>query len=274
MTQTKNRGYVFTLNNYTDEDCIRLETLTARYIIFGFEEAPTTGTPHLQGFVYYKNAVTFNRAKADIGAQAHIEVSRGTPTEASEYCKKSNKFTEIGDLPVKGKRTDLEEFTKRIRTDPDFDNVCDKAEGGIQLKYFGNARDYHKHCHRTRQVRFDSDRVVIWIWGSTGTGKTRKALEISQPGTSCMVEHFPWFDPYSGEDTIILDDLRPDSLKPEQLLRVLDKYVRHVPIKGGFVEFKPKRVIVTSIYPPTQEFMRNEDLNQLKRRITQEINLH
>jgi len=49
------RRVVFTLNNYTDESINMLRTLftnnLAKYIIYGKEIAPGTGTRHLQGYM-------------------------------------------------------------------------------------------------------------------------------------------------------------------------------------------------------------------------------
>lgn len=59
----KTRGWLYTLNNYTKEEeeaAQGLPTATVAdviYTCYGQEEAPTTGTPHLQGYVYFKNAV-------------------------------------------------------------------------------------------------------------------------------------------------------------------------------------------------------------------------
>ncbi len=48
----ESRRYIFTLNNYTEEDVKILmeEKVFFSYLLFGKEIAPTTGTPHLQGY--------------------------------------------------------------------------------------------------------------------------------------------------------------------------------------------------------------------------------
>jgi len=58
QSQYRATTWVFTLNNYDDDDLTRLQELTfpssTRSIsTIGFQEeiAPTTGTPHLQGFL-------------------------------------------------------------------------------------------------------------------------------------------------------------------------------------------------------------------------------
>ena len=61
----RQRNYRFTFNNYKPEDEERLLELVPKplkYIIYGHEIAPTTGTPHLQGFCAFENAVAFHIA--------------------------------------------------------------------------------------------------------------------------------------------------------------------------------------------------------------------
>jgi len=51
------RRWCFTWNNYTEEDVSSLKKLSdvngMNYLLFGCEFAPTTGTPHLQGYVEF-----------------------------------------------------------------------------------------------------------------------------------------------------------------------------------------------------------------------------
>lgn len=101
MVQTKH--YVFTLNNYTQDDIQRLRSIqeACAYIIFG-KEVGNSGTPHLQGYVCFKQVKTFLQAKNLIGTRAHIERKRGSPKEAADYCMKENDYEEFGVLPTTG----------------------------------------------------------------------------------------------------------------------------------------------------------------------------
>ena len=81
------RGWCYTLNNYTVEEHEKLQSLACKYHVIGEEEGES-GTPHLQGFIYFASAKTFSAAKKVIGERAHIEEMKGTPTQAAEYCRK------------------------------------------------------------------------------------------------------------------------------------------------------------------------------------------
>lgn len=108
MSRAKN--WVFTLNNYTDEDVAALRGVRCEYLVFG-REVGEDGTPHLQGYVCFQAAVRFTTAKNRINERAHLEVVRGSPEQAATYCKKEGDFEEFGVLPAgQGKRSDLDAF--------------------------------------------------------------------------------------------------------------------------------------------------------------------
>lgn len=66
----------------------------------------------------------------------------------------------------------------------------------------------------------------------------------------------------------MLDDLRADSLAFNKILGYTDWYCREVPIKGSFVPWYPKIVVVTTISLPEHIYAGvQEDVSQLIRRI-------
>jgi hypothetical protein len=98
----RSRHWCFTVNNWTvDHD----ESLTAlgnnesvTYLVYGYETGES-GTPHLQGYICFKERRRFTSTQAALPRGAHIEIKRGTPLQASEYCKKEGVFQEFGTLP-------------------------------------------------------------------------------------------------------------------------------------------------------------------------------
>ena len=80
MSAAKN--WVFTINNYVDNDIEKLETMYDHghfsYVVFG-REVGENGTPHLQGYVQLKKKMRLNQVKKFISSRAHLEVSRGSP---------------------------------------------------------------------------------------------------------------------------------------------------------------------------------------------------
>lgn len=86
------RGWTITLNNYTPEEYIKLETYATgktKYIIG--KEVGENGTPHLQGYIYNKSAIRLETLKK-ICPRGHFEKARGTANDNYTYCSKDNNF--------------------------------------------------------------------------------------------------------------------------------------------------------------------------------------
>ena len=96
----KRRAWCFTLNNYTEGEVESLKSLPSSYMLFGYETCPTTGTPHLQGYVYFKHARTFQGVQKDI-PRAHLEMAEGDVNVNFAYCTKTGgEFYERGIKPL------------------------------------------------------------------------------------------------------------------------------------------------------------------------------
>ena len=90
MTQVnKFRGFIFVWNNYTDEDVELFKNLDARFKCVGFETAPTTGTRHMQGYVYFKNQRHLNSIRTQFPL-AHWEPAAADTLRNVLYCKKGD----------------------------------------------------------------------------------------------------------------------------------------------------------------------------------------
>ena len=78
------------------------------YIILGKEICPKTGKEHLQGYVHFKNALTFKGVQKRLcNYKIHVEHMKGTHDQAIEYCMKEGNYCEFGVRPQQGKRTDF-----------------------------------------------------------------------------------------------------------------------------------------------------------------------
>lgn len=99
MTQDRSRSWVFTTNNYTEADCLRLDRLFSTddiisYLVYG-REIGESGTPHLQGMIVFKKRKTFHVVRDVLPFGSHVEKMRGTPLDASNYCKKDGCYKEF-----------------------------------------------------------------------------------------------------------------------------------------------------------------------------------
>lgn len=89
---TRSRKWTFTVNNYQSSDLVSVVSLvsTSEAWIYGFEKGES-GTPHIQGYVQFKNQKRFSTLKAAL-PKAHWEKARGTSDQNYRYCSKEGDF--------------------------------------------------------------------------------------------------------------------------------------------------------------------------------------
>lgn len=170
MAPAQSRHWVFTLNNWTADDETRLEALasTVTYLVYGYETAET-GTPHLQGYVCFSTVKRATAVKTAIGARAHVEVKRGSPKEASDYCKKEGLFKEFGSLPSGARGTSrFDEFTSWVvsRRDNDgplpSDREIAQAFPELWLRHERRLRNLAEHLYPEPLLVLDDAELNDW----------------------------------------------------------------------------------------------------------------
>lgn len=264
------KNWVFTLNNFTEEDQVHLQNFgdneLIRYLVFG-RESGERGTPHLQGYISWRDRRSLDYCRNAISPRAHFEVMRGTPAQASVYCKKEGDFEEFGELPGgRGSRSDLQSALVAVKSGISRVDLIEQHS----LAYARAGRMLSEYQLLNAPGR-DWETFVSVYWGETGIGKTRKAFEEAarpyiHPGGS-------WFDGYDGHSDVIFDDFGGSEFKITYLLKLLDRYQMRVPIKGGFVQWVPRKIWITSNYSPDAWFpnAKDEHVRALKRRFSKVV---
>lgn len=278
---TKSRNFTFTINNYSQKDLeefhISAKSLEKhRYIVYGLEVAPKTGTKHIQGYIQLNSAQRYSflhnyfnfKANSKV-LKFHVEVAKGTPAHNKKYCKKDGDSYEYGEPISQGNRTDLSEIKELIKNNPrDINKIIDEHGNNLQQVRF--AQILQPIYLSIRDL--DIPPKVFWIFGASGIGKTQ--LVYNTFDDVCSVSSFDWLGTdYSQNECFLLDDFREGNLSFETILKLTDRYPYTVFLKGSQLPFNSPYIIFTSPNCINATFFdTNEDLTQIKRRI-KEINL-
>jgi len=272
---SKYRAYVFTWNNYTEEDEEYIQTKikdTARYLLYGKETAPSTGTPHLQGYVYFHNA-KHQKSVARLFRKNWVKPARGTADDSYVYCRKEGTYYyEHGDKPMaKEQRNKKGGEGQKAR----WANAAQKGkEGRLGELEEEDPQIYILHGNRLASLyepntsTIDGTLEHEWWVGPTGSGKSRLLWEL-------YPDHFPkalnkWWDGYKYQEIVAIEEWSPkNDCTASALKRWADRYTFSGEMKGGTLhKLRPKKIIVLSNYTPQQCFLNSEDLEPILRRFT------
>lgn len=151
---------------FTEFDMLKIDKIwdesKMRYLVMGKEKCPTTGKEHLQGYVYFNNAVSFKGVKRYLSASTHVEGCRGNSESNINYCKKEGDFIEFGDKPQQGRRNDLNKVGESI-IKGEFDPVKFPSEF---IKYSGGIKKFEEYIDN--QKLLDERKVYfkdVWLGG-------------------------------------------------------------------------------------------------------------
>ncbi|AXH73056.1 MAG: putative viral replication protein [Circoviridae sp.] len=271
MTKNKEaKNWCFTLNNYTETDIEQLRSLKdhehVQYIIFGKEKGEQ-GTEHLQGYISFKKKKRFNFVKEAVSNKAHIEVAKGNARQNREYCSKDGAHEEHGTLPNgQGHRSDLDHAADLCRQGKRLREIAEQAPSAF-IRYgsgISKLQFYHRPDRRTATPDIHT------FWGPTGTGKTRRVHEFLDKDELYIHSGERWFDGYDGHKAVLFDDFDGSWFKITYLLKLLDRYIFPVPIKGAHTWWYPDHIYITSNinpedwYPTAKQEHKDALLRRLK----------
>jgi len=258
-----------TLNNPADDYDLQEVLRACQDVRFarGQLEVGEQGTRHWQWYMEFANPRSLSSVRKMFPG-AHIEDSF-SPDAASEYCGKEetrvpDTFFEYGTRgkETQGSRNDLLAVQGRLRQGG---SVSD-----IYTEFPLVAAKYPRFIERCADV-FTAPRnwktEVRVFRGPTGCGKTQLAHEL-YPDIWVKPDG-QWFDGYDRHPHVLIDDFdggRSCGISYRFLLRLLDRYRLQVPIKGGFKEWVPKVIIITTNVEP-RGWYPWEDFAPLERRI-------
>ena len=242
-----------------------LSDMPHRYLCFG-KEVSLSGTPHLQGFIVFSSAKTLSAAiKCFRPLGAHVEIARGSVQQNISYCSKEGDFLELGDRPI----TQLE---KGALESERWDLALASAKSGniddipsdIFFRYYRTVKEIKKDYMVTPE---DIPLVSgVWITGLTGCGKSHYARD-NYPGAYKKMAN-KWWDGYQSQEYVIIDELdKKHDCLGHHLKIWCDRYSFLAETKGGAINIRPLKIIITSQYEIDDIWPDEETRGALHRRM-------
>lgn len=252
MGSARARRWCFTINNPDDETVPTLQSLVpgrVRFLVYGRERAPTTGTSHIQGYLELATSVRRTQVLSLLPGGPHVEVARGDWQQNRDYCLKEGDGEALGTPTTQGQRTDLATAAETVRLHGL--KRCAEEHPTTFIKYHKGFAAY-RNLVLERDTSFENRKkpYVEVHWGRTSTGKTSFVWEDAEKhGRVWWHVADKWFCGYDGHECAIFDDV-PSGVPLTLFLKLL----RGVPVdpesKGSRVPFCPKRVYITSNLDP------------------------
>jgi len=265
----RSRGWVFTMNNYDKKP----ELVAARdalathpdlvWSISGFEVGKKCGTPHIQGFVYFKNMKSRKQIGELLG-KCFYERQKGKLSDNEKYCSKD--------------ATGVVEFGTKPATDDEKGELGKRAIAERwALAKAGRFEELPPEQIRTyeyiyRKFQKPASRPALlgaWIKGKTGRGKSRNIREFYGDRVfSKSIGAGKWWDGYEGEEVVVIEDVHLDHRNMLSYLKDWgDHYSFTAETKGGAMKIRPKIVYITSQYHINEIWKNDEEtIEALERR--------
>ena len=213
-------------------------------------------TPHTHLYLYSPNAIEFTTMQQRFHG-AHIEDAKGSHRENRDYIRKDGKwrddtkhetnlpdtFEESGELPPE--RSKREAVSTQV-----LDMIADGATNAEIVREFPSMMNRLQHLDATRQTLLEEAYRSEWrklevhyIWGKTGTGKTRHVMETYGYTNVFRVTNYAHpFDGYKGQPVILFDEFR-SSLPIADMLKYLEGYPLMLPCR-----YADKVACFTTVY--------------------------
>lgn len=249
-----------------------------QYIAWGHEICPDTQRAHLQVFAYGEKMTV--KRWANLFGNSHVEPMMGSFRSNELYCSKESSLKELGVKPMhNGAKRCLVDVTDAVLREPQRAPVemaiDDPSLAPIYVQYGrGLERLGHAALNRLLRQRTDAPQV-IHVYGPPGSGKTRYVHDLeSELFDVPASDDYKWRDGYHGHDAVLFDNVETISYASRgRFLKDIDRYYIQVPVKGGFVGWRPRRIYITSLSPPDVFARQFQDPREYLRRVTSVVDV-
>ncbi len=272
------RNFYWNLNNPTNEEREYLsfedppnqeqdnafDIANFKFMVYQLESAPTTGTPHLQGFSMFNSAISRDEAirrhggTPGDGCRFDMRLCNGSAESNIIYCTKEKTRIEgpwyYGTRPAQGERKDLRRY----------DKLKDLLKAGRSLLDVAE-EDFHSFLRFGRGLQ-SYQAMLESMPRETPRARTRLTIVLGHPGrgkNTWVRNAFPkaywtdsgdkWFCGYipSIHDTIVLDEFVGQT-RITKMNQWLGVDPTRVETKGGSQSFLARDLVLMSNLSPMQ----------------------
>lgn len=256
MSVTKR--WCFTINNpdSTKEWFLEKWKDLITYIVMG-DEVGDSGTPHIQGFVIFKSNKRLSTCK-QLHRQAHWEPAMGNNKQASDYCKKGDKFVEWGEMPgdrgQDGGKANKQRYMTAVALAKE--GRIDEIDADLMVRHYSAWKNIRTDFSNIPKAIDQDLQVGWWIYGESGTGKTHFVRNLlKDPNRIYLKGLNKWWDGYRAQDLVILEDVdRSHDWMYGHLKNWVDRWPFSAEQKGSTRLIRPRWVIITSNHHPMDVF--------------------
>jgi len=184
---------------------------------------------------------------------AHIEIAADS-NASWHYCSKEESRVEgpvhfgVMPKPKKVKGASYKEYNEEC-----LENLEGMvADGRVPIKdYQKLANSVQLYKLRTSDQKPISDLEHEWHFGPTGTGKSL-AVRRAHPGAYYKLPN-KWWDGYRGQEHVIIEDVQKEHSVLGYHFKIwADHYPFTAEVKGSSIALRPRKVVVTSNYHPSE----------------------
>ena len=234
-------------------------------------EISSTGTYHIHIFLYSSSPIRFGTVKKRFPT-AHIEPAKGSCQENRDYIRKEGKwagtkkaetrvegtFQEFGTMPNASdeKSPKMAQLIRYVK-----DGLTNLEIIGIDPSYAFKTKEIDLLRQQLLEDRYTKENrkvTVHYIYGDSGTGKTRSIYEKHPAADICRITNYPakgnvQFDAYKGQPVLVFEEFH-SQIPIAAMLNFLDIYPVMLPARYYDRVACYTTVYITSNIPLEQQY--------------------